>query len=82
MVSVLQASDIMLVFYSSTITMMHGPINIGFFFLYLFIRIAGVGYGRSVNVCSGTVGDRQEGLYGERFKWKKFSNGQRTLAVQ
>jgi len=34
----------------------------------LFIRFAGASYGRSVNVCSGTVDDRLEGLYGERFK--------------
>jgi len=34
----------------------------------LFIRFAGARYGRSVNVFSGTVGNRQEGLCGERFK--------------
>ena len=34
----------------------------------LFIRFAGASYGRFVNVCSGTVGNRQEGLYGEIFK--------------
>jgi len=32
-------SDIKLVFYSSTITMMHGPINIRFTPLYIYIKI-------------------------------------------
>jgi len=47
--------------------------------VYLFIRFAGASYGRSVNVHSGTVGERQEGLCKKRFKWGNFSNGQRTL---
>ena len=47
-----------------------------------FIRFAGARYGRSINVCSGTVGDKWERLYGERLKRENVSNGQRTLAVQ
>ena len=42
------ASDIKLVFHSSTITMMHGPINIGFFFL-TFV------YSSSLHVSSNQV---------------------------
>ena len=42
----------------------------------------GASYGRSVNLCSGTVGDRWEGLYGARFKWEDVTSGQQTLAVQ
>jgi len=48
----------------------------------LFIRFPGASYRRSVNVCSGTVGDMQEGLYGNRLKWENFCNGLRMLAVQ
>jgi len=37
------------------------------FLAVLFIRFAGASYGWSVNICSGTVGDRQVGLHGYRF---------------
>jgi len=41
------ASDIKLVFYSSTITMMHGPINIRFRFLSIYVLLQKSGCGPS-----------------------------------